>query len=68
MNSYLVTVKYEPGTPKTYLVQNVSNHDAARARVASIIGYDPGVPVEVVETPINKNKPVLYSNLGQSND
>ena len=68
MTNYLVTVKYNPGTPKSYVVQDVNSHDEARAKVASIIGYDPGVPVEVLQAPVNKHKPVKYSNLGGSND
>jgi len=69
MPTFLVTVAYDPGTPKHYLVENVADHRAARDHVReNIIGYDPGVPVIIVEAPIDKNKPVLFSNLGRCMD
>jgi hypothetical protein len=68
MTTYLVAVKYNPGLSKSYIVEGVNSHDQARARVVKIIGYDPGVPVEVTEVPIDKNKPVRYQNLGAHND
>jgi hypothetical protein len=65
MPTFLVSVLYDPGTPKHYVVENVADHRAARNHVRNnVIGYDPGVPVEVTEVPIHKNKPVRFSNLG----
>lgn len=69
MPNFLVTVKYDPGTPKSYIVENVADVRAARKHVReNVIGYDPGVPVEVTECPIHLNKPHKFSNLGGSND
>ncbi len=67
MPNFLVTLLYNPGTPKSYAVEGVVDQCAARAHVLRILGYDPGVSVEVIELPIY-NKPVRYSNLGGSND
>lgn len=64
MPDFLVTVNYNPGKPVSYIVEGVATHEAARARVLEILRYDPGVPVEVTQTPININKPVRYSNFG----
>ena len=66
--NYLVKVTYNPGPSKSYIVENVATHEAARAKVLALIGYDPGVPVAVTECPLNKNVPRNYSNLGGSND
>ena len=67
MPDFLVTVKYD--THAVYLVQDVSDHNAARKYVReTIILYDPGVPVEVTETPIDKNKTQRFSNLGGFKD
>ena len=68
MNKYLVTLKYDPGTPKSYLVEDVLDAREARAVVRAILGYDPGVAVEVTPLPIHLNKPVRYSNLGGNHD
>jgi hypothetical protein len=69
MPTFLVTVCYDPGTPRAFLVENVADARAARDHVReNIIGYDPGVPVEIVETPITKNTVVRYSNLGRCMD
>jgi hypothetical protein len=68
MSTFLVTVNYNPGTPKTYVVENAADIYAARKHVLEIIGYDPGVPVEITEAPINTNKPHRFSNLGRVAD
>ena len=68
MPNFLVTLLFDPGVPQLYVVENVADHRAARAHVRNILGYDPGVLVEVTQAPINDNNPVRYSNLGGSND
>lgn len=69
MPSFLVTLLYDPGTPKSYIVENVVDFWAARKHIReNVIGYDPGVPVEVTEVPVNKNKPHRFSNLGGATD
>jgi hypothetical protein len=68
MSNFLVTVKYDPGVPKSYAVQNVQDARSARAHVLGILGYDPGVPVEVTRLPIHKNKVHRFSNLGRCMD
>ena len=68
MPDFLVTLKYNPGIPRSYLVENVATHDAARLKVYNILFYDPGVPVEVTQTPITKNEARQYPNLGGHNE
>lgn len=69
MSDFLVTLTYGRFNKKQYLVEGVASHEAARKHVRTkIILYDPGVPVEVVETSINTNKSRYYVNLGGSND
>jgi len=68
MPSFFVEIKYDPGTPRAYAVENVADVQAARARVLEIIGYDPGVPVEITELPINSGKVTRFSNLGRCMD
>lgn len=69
MNKFLVTVVYDPGTPKSYVVEDVMDAREARAFVRDkIIGYDPGVAVEITQIPIHLNKTVRYSNLGGCHD
>lgn len=61
MATYLVTVKYDPGKPKMYVVENKQSAEAAKDHVVNnVILYHPGVPIEVIEAPINKNKPVVF--------
>ncbi len=68
MPNFLVTMLYDPGTPKSYIVEDAPDQRAARTFVRkNILGYDPGVEVEVTELPIH-NKAVKYSNLGGCND
>jgi hypothetical protein len=61
--NFLVTVQYDPGTPKTYTVEGVPDARAARTHVREhVLGYSPGVPVEVRE--LNTAKVHRFSNLG----
>jgi hypothetical protein len=69
MPSYLVTMKYNEHLHRQYFVQNVEGHRAAMAYVLEHNTlYDPGVPVEVTEVPINNNKTRHFENLGAFND
>lgn len=61
MANYLVTVKYNPGEPKAYLVENKETAEQAKDHVVNLLMYHPGVPIEVIETPVNKNKPVVFN-------
>jgi hypothetical protein len=45
--NFLITVCYDPGTPKAYLVTDAPNGYDAKDAVMATIGYDPGVPVRV---------------------
>lgn len=66
MPNFLVSILYDNGpAPTHYIVENVQDHRAARKYVRTeIIGYDPGVWVEITQVPINENKPLRYPNLG----
>jgi hypothetical protein len=68
MPSFLVEVQYNPGTPRSFAVENVADARVARARVLEIIGYDPGVPVEITQLPINSGTVTRFSNLGRCMD
>lgn len=45
--NYIVTVKYDPGTPKQYLV-SADSEIAAKKEFIRQNGYDPGVPISAV--------------------
>jgi len=62
MSDFLVTVKLEPS--RSFIVENAGSHQAARQRVLQILVTDPGVEVEVIQTPIAANEKVLFPNLG----
>jgi len=47
MSDWLVTVKYDPGTPKTYAVLDAPDRRAAQDAVLIEIGYHPGVDIIV---------------------
>src|SRR5262245_8923450 len=47
--NYLVTVMYDPGTPKGYLVRHAQDHLTAKEAVLKNLGYDPGVLFRVRE-------------------
>jgi len=66
--NFIVRILYDPGVPAEYLVEDVSDARAARARVLALFGYDPGVPVEITQVPINRNKAERFSNLGRCLD
>ena len=57
MNDYLVTVAYNPGTPKTYIVLRAPDVNGAGDIVLRTIGYNPGVPVRV--------EPISFANIVQ---
>lgn len=42
---WLVTVKYDPGTPKQYSVVGAKTYHDAQDAVLHAIGYNPGVPI-----------------------
>jgi hypothetical protein len=69
MPQYLVAVVYHENKPrmspwsKFYLVEAKNVYDARRV-ARELHGYDPGVPVEVTETPINENKTQHFLSLG----
>jgi hypothetical protein len=62
MPNFLVTLKFDPGTPKHYAVQDVPDHKAARDYVRNLLGYDPGVAVTLI--PVHKNEAAKFSTLG----
>lgn len=43
--NYIVTVKYDPGIPKKYLV-GADSAIAAKKKWKEWNGYDPGVPID----------------------
>lgn len=69
MPDYYITLLHNPDAPTNYLVRDQPNELAARQFLAdTIIGYDPGVEVDITETPITENSTYRYSNLGRFND
>lgn len=48
--NYIVTVKYDPGVPKQYVISADSAIDAKKEFIRQN-GYDPGVPISVVPQP-----------------
>jgi hypothetical protein len=69
MSQYLVAIVYHSNKPRQspwstfYLVEADGVFNARRA-ARELHGYDPGVPVEVTETPIDKNKTQHFLTLG----
>ena len=42
---WFVTVKYDPGTPRTYAVRGAPDQFGAKDAVLAHIRYNPGVPI-----------------------
>lgn len=60
MATFLVEVLYNPGTPKMYIAEGKTHREARDHVVNNIIMYDPGVPIRVTQTPINKGEVVTF--------
>lgn len=55
MPNFLVGVLYRPGAPRFYVVENVTDHRAARAHVREqVIGYDPAFRLKSQKFPSTK--------------
>ncbi len=58
MSDFMVTINTTP--TRSFIVEGAEDHEAARQRVFAILGGDPGVSVDVIQTPISTGERVHF--------